>query len=101
LDTDELTEMAYECLRIAEATCHTLTLIFGAMSDDFNNEDDYLKGILKRVKSLKRSPSDFIENWGLEEELSPKILKDCLTKIEDQIGRTLETPIQDRGLTTF
>jgi hypothetical protein len=50
MDTDELTEMAYECLRIAESTCHTLNLVFGAMSDHFNNEDEYLKGILKRLK---------------------------------------------------
>jgi hypothetical protein len=101
MDTDELTEMAHECLRIAESTCHTLTLVFGAMSDHFNNEDEYLKGVLGRVKSIKKHPSEFIENWGLEEELSPKSLKACLINLVDHIEKTLETPIQNRGPTAF
>jgi hypothetical protein len=101
MDTDELTEMAHECLRIAESTCHTLTIVFGAMSDHFNNEDDYLKGVLGQVKRIKRHPSEFIEYWGLAEELSPKPLKACLIILEDHIGKTLETSIQDRGPTAF
>jgi hypothetical protein len=71
------------------------------MSDHFNNEDDYLKGVLGRVKSIRRHPSEFIEYWGLKEELSRKSLRACLINLEDHIGKTLETPIQDRGPTAF
>jgi hypothetical protein len=101
MDTDELTKMAYECLRIAESTCYTLTIEFGAMSNNFKSENDYLKGILKRAKNIKRRPLEFIEYWGLEKELSRKSLISCLKNLENHIEKTLETPIQDRGLTAF
>jgi hypothetical protein len=101
MDTDELTEMAYECLRIAESTCHYLTLEFGAMSNNLNNEDDYLKGVLKRVKNIKKNPLEFIEYWDLEAELSERSLNSCLNDLEKHIQKVLETPIQDRGRTAF
>lgn len=66
MDTDELTQMAYECFRIAESTWHYLTIEFGAMSNNFNNEDDYLKGILKRVKNIKRVRRNLLNTGALK-----------------------------------
>jgi hypothetical protein len=101
MDTDDLTEMAHECLRIAESVCHYLTLEFGVMSNNFSNENDYLNGILKRIKKIKRHPFEFIEYWGLEEELSRKSLTLCLKNLESHIEKTLGTPIQDRAPISF
>jgi hypothetical protein len=76
--------------------------IFNCRSNNnFKSENDYLKGILKRAKNIKRRPLEFIEYWGLEKELSRKSLISCLKNLENHIEKTLETPIQDRGLTAF
>jgi hypothetical protein len=65
MDTDQLTEMAYDCLRIAEDTSHYITIGLGVLSHDNKKEDEYLKGALKWVQGIKRHPGEFVGYWGL------------------------------------
>jgi hypothetical protein len=45
MDTDDLTEMAYDTLRIAEDINHLITIHLGVMSKNYSNEDEYLVSI--------------------------------------------------------
>ena len=50
MDTDDLTEMAYESIIIANEITDFLKCDLGVRSKDYKDENAYLNGILKFVK---------------------------------------------------
>lgn len=68
MDTDDLTEMAWEIIAQAAQVSDTLKADLGARSGRYGNEDDWLRGVLKFLKKIVDSPSEYVDYWNLEEE---------------------------------
>lgn len=82
MDTDDLSDMAYASLLIAEKITHSFTVGLGAMSYAFHDEDSYLREMLTLVRRTKRHPNEYIEEWSLENDLSAKMLRKGMIELE-------------------
>ena len=56
MDTDDLTEMAYQTILFASRISDYLKADIGVRSHDYTNEDDYLNGVLKFIREIKNDP---------------------------------------------
>lgn len=81
MDTDDLTENAYEILRYTHEVNEFLWVEFGSMCCNYKNEDEYLNRLLNYTIDIKNSPDVFSEAWNLEENIE---IKDLL-QIEEKI----------------
>ena len=97
MDTDDLTEMAYESITIANRITDYLKCDLGVRSKNYKDEDAYLDGILKFVRKIKRDPEDYIDYWNLWNELDLKVFKNGLEGLQQHILKTLDTPLDQRG----
>lgn len=50
MDTNDLTEKAYEILNLSEDINHLITVHIGAMCSRFKQEDDFLYAVLKFIQ---------------------------------------------------
>jgi len=99
MDTDDLTQMAYESIVIACKITDFLKCDLGVRSKDYKDENAYLNGILKFVRDIKNDPEDYLDYWNLLEELDLRAFKKGIEKLEKHIVKTIATPIQQRGET--
>jgi hypothetical protein len=97
MDTDELTSMAYDCILIAQEATDVLRSELGAACSKFKTEDEYLKGILKHVRSIEKHSWDYLDEWNLLDDIDVKVFKIKLLNVREHIKKTLKTPIEDRG----
>ena len=97
MDTDDLSDMAYATLLMAEGITHSFTVDLGAMSYAFQDEDSYHRKMLALVRRTKRHSNEYIEEWSLENDLSSKTLSKGMAELEKHIVKTLATPIKERG----
>ena len=98
MDTDDLSEMAYVSLKISEKINHILTLELGGGSRFYKTEDTYLKGMLGYIRMIRKQPDEYIDSWGLENEINAKQLTEGIKKLEKHILKTLSTPLNMRGV---
>ncbi|MBC8460467.1 MAG: hypothetical protein H8D67_20990 [Deltaproteobacteria bacterium] len=97
MDTDDLTEMAYESIIIANGITDFLKCDIGVRSKDYKDENAYLKGILKFVQKIRNDPKSYLDYWNLLEELELDSFEKELEYLEKHIIKTIETPIEQRG----
>jgi hypothetical protein len=97
MDTDDLTEMAYESIIIANEITDFLKCDLGVRSGDYEEENAYLNGILKFIQKIKNEPEGYLDYWNLWEELDPAVFAKKVEKLEEHIKKTIETPIEQRG----
>ena len=74
-----------------------LAIELGAAAKNYSSEEEYLKGILKYVSSIESDPLDFLESWNLEEEIDQEQFEEKVMKVKQQIEKTIDTPLSDRG----
>ena len=97
MDTDDLSEAAYDTLRIADSITHDLTLELGVISKDYRNEDEYLKGMLELIQEIKKHPLEFLEENELENKIPISKFSASLTRLEQHIKNTLQMPLNLRN----
>jgi len=97
MDTDDLTEMAYESIVIANAITDFLKCDIGVRSMEYDDENAYLKGILIFVRKIIDDPESYLDYWNLWEELDLTSFKKGIEFLEKHILKTLKTPIEQRG----
>lgn len=97
MDTDDLTENAYEILHYTHEVNEFLWVEFGSMCRNYKNEDEYLNGLLNYTTEIKNDPDEFSDAWNLEENIK---IKD-LTKIEEKIRSVLSIPFEKRQKPMF
>jgi hypothetical protein len=97
VDTDDLTEMAYQTIALANVASDCLKTDIGVLSHKYETEDDYLKGILGFVQIIKDSPEDYLESWNILETSDIKSFSGTLKILENYIKQVLTTPIDQRG----
>ena len=100
MDTDDLTEMAYESIDLAGEASVCLRAELGAACSHYQNEDDFLLGILAHVRKIERAPQNYIDEWNLPEdeelEFAPKV-----RALREHIEKTLAVPLAERGKPGF
>ena len=97
MDTDDLTEMAYASIIIANGITDFLKCDLGVRSENYKDEDAYLEGILKFVRKIKDSPESYLDYWNLWEKLEIGVFTKGIEELERHIKKTIETPIDQRG----
>lgn len=99
MDTNDLTEKAFESLLIAEETDHMVTVSLGVMFSRLSSEDDFLREAYGYVKALSENPGDFMANWGLADYLDSRVFSHKMKKLSDHIREVMAIPIENRGMT--
>ena len=97
MDTDDLTEMAYESIIIANEITDFLKCDLGVRSKDYKDENAYLNGILKFVQKIRNNPKAYLDSWNLWEELDLSFFKKGIEYLEKHVLKTLKTSIEQRG----
>jgi hypothetical protein len=97
MDTDDLTEMAYESIIIANQITDFLKCDLGVRSKEYKDENAYLNGILKFVQKIRNDPKAYLDSWNLLEELDLGDFNKGIEELEKDIKKTIETPIEQRG----
>jgi hypothetical protein len=98
MDTDNLTEMAYESIIIANSITDFLKCDLGVRSKDYDDENAYLNGMLKYVRKIKNDPEGYLDSWNLLEEIDVTSFEKGIEDLEKHILKTVETPIVKRGV---
>ena len=101
MDTDYITEMAYQTIVIADLISDYLKVDVAVMSKDYDNENDYLNGVLVFVRDIKNNPEDYLDYWNIHDEIDIISFIRSLEKLEKHIEMVLGTPIEKRGNPPF
>jgi hypothetical protein len=99
MDTDDLSEMAWEIIAQAAQVSDTLKADLGARSGRYGNEDDWLRGVLKFLKKIVVDPDDYVDYWNLEEEegVTAAIMREIALDLSRWANETLAKPPTQRG----
>ena len=97
MDTDDLTSMAYDCIRYADDVSDILKAELGAACTSFRTEDEYLSGILKHVREIEKDPEEYLDWWNLLDRVDIKVFKRKIRGLREHIQKTINTPLKDRG----
>ena len=99
MDTNNLTEKAYEILTVAEGIDHTVTVNLGAICSRLSNENEFLQVALEYVQDIIGKPVEFLENWGLKEDVEYGDFTQGIINLKNQIESIIKISLEDRGLT--
>jgi len=97
MDTDNLTSMAYDCIRYAYDATDVLKSELGAACGKFKTEDEYLQGILNHVKSIEKDPQAYLDEWNLLDHGDINVFKKKIRVLREHIEKTIDTPLKSRG----
>ena len=88
MDTDDLTEMAYQTIILADAATDVLKCELGILSGKCQTEDEYLVRVQEYLAALSKEPEEFLDYWGLLDKT------DVQSFIENSVicGGTLRPP---------
>ena len=101
MDTDYLTPMAYDCIRLADDTADVLKSELGAACSQYRDEDAYLQGILADVKEIAEDPEDYLDWWNLLDHTDIAVFRKKIRVLREHIEKTINTPIAERGEPVF
>lgn len=101
MDTDELTEMAYQTIILADEATDVLKCELGILSGKCLTEDEYLAQGLDYVAALSKEPEEFLDSWGLLDDTDVRTFVEKLDRLRQHVEVTLDTPYQNRGKPAF
>ena len=99
MDTDDLSDMAYEAVILAaEELDHSLTIWFGVTSGEAVDEDDYLRQCLMLIAVFEENTADRMDEIFFGEPgPSVALLRATLKKIREGILRLQAIPMGNRS----
>lgn len=97
MDTDYLSQEAYRAIMIeAELFSHDLTLQFGVLSGDCDDETEYLDKSLKLIEQIKKAKKYQLENLFFGDVPDIDQLNKALERIKDNIEKVKKIPFDKR-----
>jgi hypothetical protein len=98
MDTNDLSELAWELIVRAAQVSDTLKADLGARSGRYGNEDDWLSGALKFLQRIVEDPGDYVDYWNLEEEegVTAAMMGEIAMELSRRAKETLEKPQAQR-----
>lgn len=99
MDTDDLTEMAWDIIPRAAHVSATLKAELGAMASRFKTEDEWLRGIRAHLEEIFEDPAEYVDTWDLEttEAVTATMIGSIAAKLRDRVDSILSTPMNKRG----
>jgi len=97
MDTDDLSLEAYKAIIVeAEKFNHDLTLRFGLLSGDCDDEEEYLNKSLVLSEKIKKAKRYQLENLFFGDVPDVDQLNKTLDRIADNIARVRIIPLNKR-----
>jgi hypothetical protein len=99
MDTDDLTEMAWDIIVCAARVSDTLKAELGSMASQYRSEDEWLHGIRDHLKKIGDAPVQYVVHWDLENEesVTPARIKDCTAELCRRVDKILALPMSKRA----
>jgi len=97
MDTDDLTEMAYNIITKAYGVSEFLAPQIGASCSNYKSEDMFLNGTEKIINKLIDHPKSHLEYWHLLETVDVEEFKEKLIDLHNYIKQVINTPLSKRG----
>lgn len=99
MDTDDLTEMAWDVIVRAAHVSDTLKAELGAMASLFNTEDEWLRGVRAHLVDIFEDPAEYVDSWDLEnaEAVTATMIDSIAAELRDRVDSVLSTPMNKRG----
>jgi hypothetical protein len=101
MDTDNLTDMAYQTIILANDATDVLKCELGVLCGKFKSEDEYLIDVLEYLAELAEEPEDYLDAWGLHDVTDVSTFVEQLDKLRLHVQTTLKTPYPKRGAPGF
>lgn len=92
MDTNDLSDQAYELIWQAAKIDDTLKSILGSTCSECENEDEYLKTVMEIIEEIEEETNDYLEEWGLEEMFTVGQYRNYLKKMKLQVKEVIEMP---------
>ena len=97
MDTDDLSNEAYEGIILeAEKFNHDLTLRFGVLAKDCEDEEDYFKQAVELIDELRKVDEDELEWIFFGQVPDKKYLYSTLDKITNNIEQVKRIPKEQK-----
>jgi hypothetical protein len=97
MDTDDLTEMAYETISRAGDVLDVLRSEIGAAAAGKTTEDDFLRGVRSHLRRILRSARDYLDSWTYSDTVDIRDFRRGVTELLSHVDKTLATPYEQRG----
>lgn len=99
MDTDDFSEMAYTLIVRASLVSDTLKVELGALSRDYSNEEEWLRGVQEYCREILDSPDEFVDFWNLEEEegVTAAKISELALELCEKADDVLSVPFNKRG----
>ena len=92
MDTDYLSNQAYGIIQFAANFDDTLKSILGASCSQCKDEDEFLKIVMELIEEIEEEPSEYLDEWGLEEHLTVAQYKNHLKNLKIEVKKVMEIP---------
>jgi hypothetical protein len=97
MDTDDLSQEAYKAIMIeAELFNHDLTLRFGVLAGDCDDEEEYLDKSLRLIEQLKKAKKHHLEDIFFGDVPNTDQLNKTLDRITENIAKVKKIPFNKR-----
>jgi hypothetical protein len=97
MDTDDLSQEAYRAIMIeAELFNHDLTLRFGVLSGECDDEEEYLNKSIRLIEQIKKAKRYQLENIFFGDVPNIDQLNKTLDRIKENIAKVKEIPFDKR-----
>jgi hypothetical protein len=90
MDTDYLSHQAYGIIQYAASFDDTLESILGASCSECKDEDEYLKNVMEIIEEIEEEPSEYLEEWGLEEQFSVAQYRKHLGNLKIEVNKVIK-----------
>lgn len=97
MDTDDLTEMAYDTIRRAGVVLDVLRSEIGASAREKATENDFLVGVVAHLRRIVKSPRSYLDSWNYLDEVDVKVFKKEVTELLAYVEEVISTPYSRRG----
>ena len=99
MDTDDLTEMAWDVIVRAAHVSDTLKAELGAMASRYRTEEEWLRGIRAHLVEIGEDPAEYVDSWDLEnaEDVTANMIGSIAAELRDRVDIVLSQPINKRG----
>ncbi len=99
MDTDDLTEMAWDFIVRAASVSDTLKAELGAIARQFQSEDEWLQGVRAHLEAIIEDPAEYVDYWDLENEegVTTFMIGSCATEFCSRVDKILAVPMNKRG----
>ena len=91
MDTDDLSEMAWDIIVQAAQVSDTLKVELCALSGNYSNEDDWLREVRKHLQEIIEDPGGYVDYWNLEEDerITATMMKNFAMELCRRVDETL------------